>query len=220
VADLGISAIPGKGGDMELCILAFKGVHVADEALKEMINQHGRTAPWLHDVGVVSRPRIGSLRIGASFPDGRTEEFREEDPEKPAGPTDDLTSYFVSSLAGPLATMFTSVNTAIQARESGKAADDRIGYLDEVRNAIARDGSGLVLVGSEDQCDAMVEMFEPWHPTIIRRSIAGDLQRQLLAVQRMAAKDLQVPAQADAASRGHAGEARASESGPNGVTAH
>jgi hypothetical protein len=42
---------------MEHCILAFKGRNVADRALKDAIEQHGTTDPWLHDVGTVPRPR-------------------------------------------------------------------------------------------------------------------------------------------------------------------
>jgi hypothetical protein len=57
---------------MEICILKFESNHGAEEALREVIDSEGDRTPWLHDVAMVARPLVGRVRIGATYPDGKS----------------------------------------------------------------------------------------------------------------------------------------------------
>ena len=85
---------------MEIGILKFDGSHAAEEALKQVIDAQADRNPWLHEVGMVSRPLIGRLRIAASFPEGETKTYRESDMADAVANMGGFTGYFVSALAG------------------------------------------------------------------------------------------------------------------------
>ena len=65
---------------MELRVLKFEGRHGAEDALNEVIDTEGVRNPWLLEVGVVARPLLGRVRIGVTFPDGKSTTFHEVTP--------------------------------------------------------------------------------------------------------------------------------------------
>ena len=168
---------------IEMGIFKLDGSHAAEDALQEVIDAQADRHPWLHEVGVVSRPLIGRLRISASFPEGKTT-YRESDLAKAVGDLGTYTGYFVSTLAGPLRSMFASVDAAMAARERGTEIEERLFHLDEIKRQLPRDTSALVLIASPQIIDEMVALFEPYGPKVIRRDVAEELRQRLEALHR------------------------------------
>ncbi len=174
---------------MELGILRFDGSHAAEDALQEVIDALADRNPWLHEVGVVSRPLLGRLRISASFPEG-TKTFREGDLATAASDLGVYTGYLVSSLAGPLASMFATVNAAMAAGERGGELEERLFHIDEIKQQLPGDTSALVLIASPPTIDAMVSLFESYEPKVIRRDVADELRERLEALRRRAGEEV------------------------------
>lgn len=177
---------------MEICILQFPGNHIAEDDLKEAIQLQGKQYPWLHDVGMIARPLAGRVRIGVTFPDGQSKTFREGDLANVAEAFGGYTGYFISCLFGPLSSMFATVNAGLEARAVGDEAEQRLFHLDEIKKALPRDSSALVLVAQPDICDEMVKVFESFEPPpkVIRRQVADELRKRLEALHRMVARGI------------------------------
>ncbi len=184
---------------MEICILKFDGSHRAEEVLAEVIDAQADRNPWLHDVGTIARPLIGRLRIGATFPDGKSKTFREGDLADAVSGLGAYTGYFLSSLAGPLGTMFGTVNAAMTAGARGSEAEARLLHLDELKKVLPRDSSALVLIAEPKTCDVAVEMFKTFEPKVIRRDVEDELQKRLEALHERVAQQLMQAAQEEAA---------------------
>ena len=86
---------------MEIGILVFDGTHAAEDALKEVFDAEADRRPWLHEVGVVSRPMLGRLTIRASYPENKEAVYREGDIARKDGDTAAYTGYLLGALAGP-----------------------------------------------------------------------------------------------------------------------
>jgi|GEM_PF-3094263 len=164
---------------MEICILRFDGSRGAERALGEVIDAQGDRNPWLNDVGVVARPLIGRVRVGATFPDGKSKTFHEGDLADAVADMGAYTGYFLSALAGPLGPMIGAVKAATLAGAAGSEVEQRLFHLDELKKALPRDTSVLVLIATPKTCDAMVEMFESYQPKVIRREVADELRQRL-----------------------------------------
>jgi uncharacterized membrane protein len=171
---------------MELCILKFDGSTTAADDLKEVIEAQADRNPWLHEIGTIARPLIGRVKISATFPDGQSKTFREGDLADAAEALGAYTGYYISSLAGPLSAMFATVNTAVAAGDRGGDIEARLFHMADIKKALPRDSSALVLIAQTDTCDAMVKMFTPYGPTVIRRDAGDELRNQLEALHRMA----------------------------------
>jgi hypothetical protein len=177
---------------MEICILQYDGSYNAEDNLKEVMDLQGKQYPWLHDVGTIARPLVGRVRIGVTFPDGQSKTFREGDLANTAEALGGYTGYYVSSLFGPLSSMFATVNAGMEARAAGDEAEQRLFHLDEIKKALPRDSSALVLIAQTDVCDAMVKLFEfsEPRPKVIRRQAADELRKRLEALHRMLAQGI------------------------------
>ena len=173
---------------MELGILRFDGSHAAEDALEEIIDAQADRNPWLHEIGVVSRPLLGRLRITASFLDGK-KTMKENDLSSALADLGGFTGYFVSTLAGPLGSMFATVNAAIAAGDKGSELEERLFHIDEIKQQMPRDTSALVLVASPETIDKMVSLFEPYAPKVIRRDVADELRNVLEALHRRVVED-------------------------------
>jgi uncharacterized membrane protein len=167
---------------MEICILKFDGNHTAEDALKEVVDANADRNPWLHDIGVVARPLVGRVRVGATFPDGKSKTFHEGDLADAIADLGAYTGYYVSALAGPLGSMIGSVNAALAAGERGSEVERKLFHLDEMKKALPRDSSALVLIAQSDICNAMVEMFKSYSPKVVRRQVAEELRQRLEAL--------------------------------------
>ncbi len=168
---------------MELCILKFDGSHAAQHILAEVLDAEGDRNQWLFEVGTVSRPLVGRVRVGATFPDGQSKTFHEGDLADAAEDLGGYTGYYVSALAGPFGSMFASVDAALSARAYASEAEQRLFHLDEVKKVLPRDSSALVLIANPETCDAMVAMFQAYSPKVIRRDIGEELRKRLQTLQ-------------------------------------
>ena len=167
---------------MEICILKLDGSHTAEDALKEQIEALGDRTPWLYDVGVIARPLIGRVRIGASFPDGNSVTFREGDLAKAGGELGAYTGYYLTQL---VALHESRLGAAAKGGSAGKslggAMENELFQIDAIKKALPRDSSALVLLADTKLCDAMVEAFKSYEPQVVRRDVADELRKRLQA---------------------------------------
>jgi uncharacterized membrane protein len=184
---------------MELCILKFDGSKGADDALSEVLDVEGAENPWLLDVGVVARPLIGRVRFGLTFPDGNSKTLREGDLADAVAEMGGLTGYYLSSLAGPFGSMFGAVNAALDAGAKGSAMEERLLHLEELKKALPRNSSALVFLGDSRACDAMVELFSPYGPEVVRRDATDELRQRLEAIHERLAQEMARSVQAESA---------------------
>jgi len=175
---------------MEICILKFDGSRDAENALKEVSEAKGDRNPWLYDIGVISRPLVGRVRVAASFPDGKSKTFHEGDLADAVADLGAYTGYFVSALTGPLGQVIGAVRAATVAGAAGSEAEQRLLHLDEVKKALPRDSSVLVLVATPQICDAMVDAFKSYQPKVIRRDVADELQQRLQGLHERLAQQV------------------------------
>lgn len=170
---------------MQICILGFEGSHAADDAYVEVLELEGQDNRWLLEVGVIARPRVGRLRVGVTFPDGETATLHEGDLAKAGADLGRLTGYYVSALAGPFGSSMFAVAEGASARRSlGSEADRRLFHMGDLETALPRDSSALVLVAEDDACDALVRMFAPYSPMVIRGQVEPELRARLEALER------------------------------------
>jgi uncharacterized membrane protein len=168
---------------MEICILKFDGRHGAEDALSEMLDAEGDRNHWLVEVGTVSRPLNGRVRISATFPDGQSKTFHEGDLARAVADLGAYTGYYVSALVGLVGSMFGTVDAASKAGSFESEAEQRSFHLDDIKKVVPRDSSALLLIANEKTCDAMVAMFRLYDPTVIRRDVGDELGQRLEALQ-------------------------------------
>jgi uncharacterized membrane protein len=178
---------------MEIGILKFDESHAAEEALQEVSDAEADRNPWLHEVGMIARPLLGRLRISASFPESKTKTFHESDLADAVGDLGAYTGYFVSALAGPLGSLFATVEAGMAAGEQGAELEERLFHIDEIKDQLPRDSSALILVANTATIDKMVELFEKFDPKVIRRDAESELGQRLheihqRLVERLAAR--------------------------------
>jgi uncharacterized membrane protein len=174
---------------MKIGILKFDGSHTAEDALQEVIDAQADENPWLHEIGIISRPLVGRLRISASFPEGK-KTYRESDLTSAIADMGAYTGLFVSAFAGPFASVFAPVDSALAAGEKGKELEKKLLHLDELKKQLPRDSSALVLLASLDTIDKMVELFQSYDPKVIRRDVADELRQRLQALHRHVLEDV------------------------------
>jgi hypothetical protein len=185
---------------MELCILKFRGSDEATDALQWIMDETGDHTLWLHDVGTISRPLVGRVRVETTFPDGKSETYREGDLADAAESLGAYTGYYLSALTGPLSSMFRTVNAGLEAGARGREMEERLFHLDALKKALPRDSSALVLIASPPTCDALDQMFKSYtpRPEVIRREVSEELRLRLEALHRMMAQEMAPPASASA----------------------
>jgi uncharacterized membrane protein len=171
---------------MELCVLKFDGSQTASDNLKDAIDAQADRTPWLHDIGIIARPLIGRVRVSATFPDGQSKTFREGDLADAAEALGAYTGYYVSSLVGPLSSMFSTVNTALAAGQRGADLEARLFRMDEIKKALPRDSSALVMIADSNTIDSMVKMFTPYGAKVSRYDVEEELRKRLEALHRLA----------------------------------
>jgi hypothetical protein len=93
----------------------------------------------------------------------------------------------VSSLAGPLSSMFATVNAGAAAGQAGSEAEQRLLHLDKIKQTLSRDSSALVLIGSKETCNTFARMFDlnDPRPVAIRHDVTEGLRKRLEALHRM-----------------------------------
>jgi hypothetical protein len=175
---------------MELCILKFDGSRGADDALTEVLEDEGDGNPWLLDIGVIARPLVGRVRFGLTFPDGTSKTLHEGDLADAAADAGGLSGYYLSALAGPLGSMFGTVNAAVASSALGSDVEQRLFHIDELKKALPRDTSALVFLGDKLKCDALVTFFKSYEPEVIRRDAADELRQRLERVHRQLATEM------------------------------
>jgi hypothetical protein len=173
---------------MEICILKFKSTHGAEDALSEMLEAEGDRNRWLLEVGAVTRPLVGRVRVSATFPDGQSKTFHEGDLADAVADMGAYTGYYVSALAGPFSSIFGTVDAAMAASSYGQEAEERLFHLDAIKKALPRESSALVLIANKETCDAMVAMFRTYSPEVIRRDVTQELLDRLEGLQQRVAQ--------------------------------
>jgi hypothetical protein len=169
---------------MQICILGFKGSQAADDAYAEVLELEGEKNRWLLEVGAIARPRLGRVRVGVTFPDGEAATFHEGDLAKAASDLGGLTGYYVSALAGPFGSMFAATEGETAGQSLGSDAE-QLFHLDDIKKALPRDSSALVLIANDETCDAMVTMFELSRPVVvIRAEVEPELRARLETLER------------------------------------
>jgi uncharacterized membrane protein len=176
---------------MELCILKFDGSRRAEDSLKEVVDAQADRNPWLHEVAMVARPLVGRVRIGVTFPDGKSNTFHEGDLAEAVSDLGAYTGYLISSWTGPLGSMWRTLNLSDAGGQMGSEAEDRLFHLDEIKKALPRDSSALALVADPKICDKMVELFSSYEPKVVRRDVAEELRQRLENLHARVAQNIQ-----------------------------
>jgi hypothetical protein len=167
---------------MEICVLKLDGSHTAEDALKEQIDAKADRNPWLYDVGVIARPLLGRVRIGATFPDGNSKTFREGDLTKAVGELGAHTGYYLTELIGLHESRIgAAVRGSAAGKSVGSAVETEVFQIDAIKEALPRDSSALVLVADTKLCDTFVETFKSYEPQVVRRNVADELRKRLQA---------------------------------------
>jgi hypothetical protein len=170
---------------MEIGILVFDGKHAAEDALNEVFDAMADRQPWLHEVGVISRPVIGRLTIRASYPENKDVLYREGDIGKRAGDTSAYTGYVLGSLAGPFRASLLALSAGEVVQERVAEKEKKLFRIDELKALLPRASSALVLIAEPAVIDQMVEAFATYDAIkTVRRDVAKEMQRRLEALRK------------------------------------
>jgi len=156
---------------MDLCILTLDGANAAEDALEETLSITGEACPWLHDVGVVSRSALGRLRISVSQLKKGGTPFEYEEGELAARAAelgDSPSSWGVLPGADPAFAQSLGI-AAIMARD----VERRFFHTRALKTLLSCNSSALLLVSVAETCSAMVRLFAPYHPRVLRRHVPG-----------------------------------------------
>jgi hypothetical protein len=156
---------------MDLCILTLDGAAAAEDALEETLSITGEACPWLHDVGIVSRSALGRLRITVSQLKKGGTPFEYEEGElaaRAAEPGDSPSSWGALHGADPAFAQSLGI-AAIMARD----VERRFFHTRALKTLLTCNSSALLLVSAAETCSAMVRLFAPYHPRVLRRHVPG-----------------------------------------------
>jgi hypothetical protein len=171
---------------MEFCILLFNGADSATNALKIVLDAKADRNPWLFDIGTIARSRDGRVRMSATCPGIRSKTVR-EDATNASEALDAYSAYFVSSLARPLTSLFTTPDADLEAAERSSEL-----HLQDLRRKLSGDSSALVLITSTETGDQFVSAFgfcDP-KPTVIRHDLTDALRKQLEELDLMVTREV------------------------------
>jgi hypothetical protein len=176
---------------MEVGILKFDGTHTAEDALNEVSDAEADRRPWLHEIGVVSRPIVGRLTIRASYPESKDAVYREGDMAKKVGAYGAYTGYLLGALAGPFRQAFYSLAAEEAAEERVSEAESKLFHIDQLKELLPRGSSALVLIGEPPLIDELVQAFSSYGPKVIRRDVAEELRGRLQALRDQSLQQLE-----------------------------
>jgi hypothetical protein len=177
---------------MEIGILVFDGKHSAEDALEEIFDAEADRRPWLHEVGVISRPVLGRLTIRASYPENKQAIYREGDLSKRAGDFSAYTGYMLGALAGPFRQSLLALGAGDAVEERAAEREKKLFHIDELKEILPRASSALVLIAEPDVIDEMVAAFEKYDPMkTVRRDVGQEMQKRLRALRDQALDQLE-----------------------------
>jgi len=176
---------------MEICILKFDGTHAAEDALKEVSDAEADRRPWLHEVGVISRPLVGRLTIRASYQDEKEVAYKEGDVAKRAGDIGAYTGYLLGSLVGPFRAALLSLEGSDLAGGAVAEKEKLLFHIDEIKKTLPRGSSALVLIAETPICDEMTQVFASYDPQVVRRDVADKLRQRLQALRDQTLQQLE-----------------------------
>jgi hypothetical protein len=156
---------------MDLCILTLDGANAAEDALEETVCITGGACAWLHDVGIVSRSALGRLRIMVSHPgkDGVNFEYEEGELAARAAEPGAARSSSWGPIVADTAFMQSLGIAAILARD----VERRFFHTRALKTLLSCNSSALMLVAAAETCTALVRLFTPYHPRVLRRHVPG-----------------------------------------------
>jgi hypothetical protein len=156
---------------MDLCILTLDGANAAEDALEETSSITGDACPWLHDIGVVSRSALGRLRIMVSQLKKGGTPFEYEEGElaaRAAEPDSGASTWSALPATDPAFAQSLGI-AAILARN----VERRFFHTRALKTLLTCNSSALLLVSAAETCSAMVRLFAPYHPRVLRRHVPG-----------------------------------------------
>jgi len=175
---------------MEACVLKFKGTNDADQALEEVVDAQADRNPWLHEVGVVRRPRLGRISIRATFTDDQDTEVKQGDIAGRIADMGGMTGHLIGSLVGPLHADMAMLEGELRAQRAGEALEKKLLRIDEIKNALPRGSSALVLIAAPEINEQLVNLFAKWSPEVTRRDVAQEVQKRLETFERKTREDI------------------------------
>ena len=136
---------------MEMAVVSFDGTHTAEQKLSSL--RASRDDAWLVEVAVLEHHRGGRFSMKATSPD-----YGEEGHVGSGAAIGGLTGMFLGTIAGPLGILFWGSMGAL----TGGAVGDtgRTGafdaLVDQVKAALPRGSSALILVAGPDTAEELV----------------------------------------------------------------
>ena len=101
-----------------------------------------------------------------------------------------MTGYAIGSLVGPLHADMAMLEGELRAQQAGKALEKQLLRTDEIKSALPRGSSALVLIAEPDINDQLVKLFANWSPEVIRRDVAQEVQKRLETFERKTRQDI------------------------------
>ena|SRR5450432_445177 len=101
-----------------------------------------------------------------------------------------MTGYLVGSLVGPLHADMAMMEGELRAQRAGKTLEKQLLRTDEVKSALPRGSSALVLIAAPEINDQLVSLFGKWSPEVIRRDVAQEVQKRLETFERKTQQDI------------------------------
>ena len=159
---------------LDLALVRFSGQTAASAAFGTMRDRVGGDAPWTHEVALVEHHHNGRIALRGTFAGHYVDVDEEDHLSQPGAATGALTG-------GLIGLVF--LGGAIGA-ESGKATEveaEPEALVEELRAAVPRGSSAIVLLAEAGHVDAMLAAVEGGRGEVVRRTIDGDELEALVA---------------------------------------
>lgn len=166
--------------DLELAVVRFRGEESAAKALYEARERGGADAPWTRHVGLVEHRHGGTLVLRGVFA-GHYVDVDESDHVSQPGTAEGLVvGGLIGLLGGPPGFAVGLVLGAILGSQLAPPTETELepeALADQLRTAVPRSSSALVMIGSPGDVDEMLAALA---------GAGGEVTRQKLAPEQVA----------------------------------
>jgi uncharacterized membrane protein len=171
---------------LDLALVRFGGQTAASAAFGTMRDRVGGDAPWTHEVALVEHHHNGRIALRGTFAGHYVDVDEEDHLSQPGAATGALTGGLIGLvfLGGPIGMAPGIVLGGAIGAESGKATEveaEPEALVEELRAAVPRGSSAIVLLAEAGHVDAMLAAVEGGRGEVVRRTIDGDELEALVA---------------------------------------
>jgi uncharacterized membrane protein len=159
---------------LELAVVRFRGEPAASAAFGTMRDRVGTEAPWTGEVAIVERPHTDRMSIRGTFAGHYVDVEESDHISQPGAAKGAITGALVGAVLGPPGLAVGFALGGVVGGSAGRPTDTEAepdGLVQELRDAVPRGDSAIVLLAAPEHVDAMLAVLPEKHESVLRRTL-------------------------------------------------